>query len=117
MADHIKITDTLAKLDKELTAGDPYVLGLPGNKRIVFEDFTSWGGEDAGRADEILAVASGEKDAPMDDFAQKWLSEDDFKTWKAQGFSFRQKATILQKASKHVLKGLTPGESDASSSS
>lgn len=117
MVDQVKVTETLAKLDKELTSGEPYILGLPGNKRLVFEDFTSWTGEKAERAEEIMSIATGFQDEPMDVFAEKWLSAKDYKTWNEQGFSFKQKASILQRASKHVLKGLTPGESDASSSS
>lgn len=117
MADQIKVTETLAHLDKEMSAADPYILGLPGNKRITFEDFTAWTGERAAKGEEILQIAVGETDADLDVFAEKWLSTKDFAVWKAQGLSFRQKAKILQQASSHVLKGLSPGESSASASS
>ncbi|WP_054953093.1 hypothetical protein [Flaviflexus massiliensis] len=116
MSDQVKITETLAKLDKEITGGEPYVLGVPGNKRLTFEDFTSWSGERAQVAEDLINIATGVTDAPMDEFARKWLTAKDFETWKGLGLSFRQKATILKQASEHVLKDMSPGESAASSS-
>lgn len=118
MADTVKITATLASFDKEVgEAGKPYVLGLPGNKRLTFEDFTFWEGEKAKIADEIFEITMGNSDAGLDEFAKKWLSPADYRTWTEQGLSFRQKTLILRDASKHVLKGMSAGESDASASS
>lgn len=118
MVDQIKITETLTHLDKEMgEAGEPYVLGLPGNKRIVFTDFTSWTGEKSEQSEKLLEVVNGESDIGLDEFAEMWLSAKDFQTWKTAGLSFRQKGAILHRAAKHVLRGLEPGESSASSDS
>lgn len=114
MSDTIKITETFAKLDKELGRGDSYILGLPGNKRLVFEDFTAWEGDKAETAEELLGIFEGGRDASMDAIAEKWLSAKDWAAWQSQKFSLRQKARIIQNASSHVLRDLSPGESVAS---
>lgn len=114
MADTIKVTTTLAKLDKEITNADPFVVGMPGNKRLIFEDFMAWDGDKEDAANRLADVVLGGADLSLDELAELWLDKAGFKVWAEARMSLRQKATILNQAGQFIRKGLEPGESTAS---
>lgn len=107
--DSVKVHATLAQLTKEMETPEPFVIGVK-SKTLTFEDFTSWSGDRADKADELLSALQGIDDREVDDVARLWLSAQDFKKWQAAKLSIREKAVVLRAAGQHILKDFQPGE-------
>lgn len=114
MAVKPSINRTLASLAAEVATPEPYVLALSGSRRITFPDLFDKPVEEATEFFRDLET-TGQNDIK---FLEKWLSPEDFATYKAEKIPLRLHAAVMDEVMGYYTSTLgTPGEGAASKSS
>lgn len=88
--DSVKVNDSLASLEVE-AALEPYRFALSGNKIIEFPDPTAMAWDAAENFLSSLETASASE------VLEKWLSEEDFATLKAEKLNLRHMNALMGK--------------------
>lgn len=111
--DKPNINLTLASLESEISKPEPFVLALPGSKRITFPDLYDMPAEEA-----LEFFKSLETVAKNDfEFLQKWLSKADFEAYRAAKVKLRVHAALIERVLDYYQQTVgTPGEGNASAS-
>lgn len=116
MADKPSINLSLSALEAEVNKPEPFVFALSGSKRITFPDLFDMPAEDAEAFFDELQ-SSGQNDFH---FLEKWLTKDDFETYKAAKLPLRVHAALVNKVMGYYQATLDtmgkPGEGSASAS-
>jgi hypothetical protein len=110
-ADKPTINLSLSALEAEIVKPEPFVLALKDGKRVTFPDIFDR------PADEAAEFLSDLRSSDDFDLMAKWLSEDDFKRYKAAKIPLRSHAAIMQAVMSYYEQTMgTPGEGRASAS-
>lgn len=111
MAVKPSINVTLSSLAAEVVTPEPFVVALSGSKRITFPDLFNKPAEEA--ADFFRDL----EELGQNEFGylEKWLSPEDFATYKAEKVPLRVHAALMQKVVGYYESTMgTPGEGSAS---
>lgn len=112
-ADKPSINLTLASLEAEIVAPEPFVLALTGGKRVTFPDLFDR------PLEEAMEFLDGLQGAGQSDlrFLQKWLSKADFEAYRAAKIPLRTHVVLIRRVMDYYQHTVgTPGEGTASAS-
>lgn len=100
---------TFSKLDKE-EIPQPFVYVTKANHRVVFPDIFDM---EADEGSQFLSEV--ERSSDDDAVLKKWLSDEDYKAYKADKLTLRQRMRLMETVMNFYQSSLgTPGEEKAS---
>lgn len=105
---------TLASLEAEIAAPEPFILALRGGKRITFPDLYGMPVDEAEEFFKDFNPNSGKNDLNL---LEKWLSAADFEAYKAAKIPLRVHGALLERVTNYYQQTVgKPGEDSASKS-
>lgn len=110
-SDKPNVNLSLAALEAEVAKPEPFVLALPGSKRVTFPDLYDMPAEGA-----IEFFKDVEKMGRNDfKFLEKWLPKADFEAYKAAKVSLRVHSALIERVMAYYEQTVgKPGEGNAS---